>query len=536
MIVAPFRSLPIQSKLRLVILITCSVALTVACIGLFALQFYFFQRDYKRDLAAVAQIIAEMSSGALAAGLPESTRDVLGALKAKPHVVGAFVRVENSRMIYGQFGRLDPELIDETLPAGFQSRAGELIYVHPITDGGEKLGALYLVSDYRSESARLMNVYAGILAAVLATSFLVAMLVSWRLVRVLSDPIKNLAETAGMIASRSDYSLRANKAAEDEIGEFTEVFNHMLEQIQSRDNALRHEIAERTRAEQELQNLHQKLMETSRQAGMAEVATGVLHNVGNVLNSVNVSATVIAERLGSAKTGNLVRATQLLREHNGQLAEFLTNDPKGRVLPSYLADVSDHLARDRTTALTELESLTKNIEHIKDIVAMQQSYARVSGVLETLPVTELIDDALRMNASAFKRHGITVVLEFEPVPPMNIDKHKVLQILINLLRNAKFALEEGSAPDKRLLIAVRHRDEGFVEIAIADNGIGIPPENLTRIFSHGFTTRKHGHGFGLHSGALAAQQMGGRLTAHSEGRGYGATFTLTLPFAAEPQT
>ena len=365
----------------------------------------------------------------------------------------------------------------------------------------------------------------------LALSFLVAVLVSSRLERLICGPIQALADTASRIASRNDYALRATKTAEDEVGQFTDTFNGMLDQIQNRDRALRHEITERVRAEQELQQVHRQLVDASRQAGMAEVATGVLHNVGNVLNSVNVSATLIAEKLGTSRTGNLLRAAGLLSAQNGHLSDFLADDPKGRVLPGYLVEVSEHLAREHDEARTELDLLSKNIEHIKDIVSMQQSYARVSGMIETLAVEGLVEDALQMNAGAFERHRVTVLRDYAAVPPAAIDKHKVLQILVNLLRNAKYAMDDADDSDRTLTVRIRRKDDAFLAIEIADTGIGIPAENLTRIFSHGFTTRKDGHGFGLHSSALAAQEMSGRLTAASPGPGQGATFTLELPIA-----
>jgi C4-dicarboxylate-specific signal transduction histidine kinase len=177
----------------------------------------------------------------------------------------------------------------------------------------------------------------------------------------------------------------------------------------------------------------------------------------------------------------------------------------------------------------EAEGLSKNIAHIKDIVAVQQSYAKVSGVVESLPVTSLVEDALEMNAEAFNRHGIEVVREFAEVPPVQVDKHKVLQILINIFRNAKYAVSESSRRDKMVSVRVSLSKSGCVQIAIADNGIGIAPANLSRIFAHGFTTKKEGHGFGLHSSALAATEIGGSLRAHSDGLGHGATFTLDLP-------
>ncbi len=528
-----FSQIPFRRKLRLVILATCMAALTVASVALFALQFHFYKRDYRRDLAAVAQILAEMSTGAITAGLPESTGDILAALKAKPHVTGAFVRVPDSKTAYGEFGSVPPMLTHTDLPDEFSQFDGELVYVRAITDGPDRVGSLYLVSDYRADSLRLHGLYAGILISVLGTSVLVAALVSVKLERFISEPIHNLAETARGIASRGDYSLRARKSAEDEIGEFADSFNHMLNQIESRDLSLRHEIAERVRAEQELQRVDQQLMDASRHAGMAEVATGVLHNVGNVLNSVNVSATLISEKLGIARTEKLEKAARLLLEHNGSLAEFLTHDPKGKLLPGYLVDAAHHLSNERLGAQEELTLLARNIEHIKEIVSMQQSYASVSGVIEILDLATLIDDAVQMNSGAFDRHGVTLRRDYEPVPPVPVDQHKVLQILINIMRNAKYALDEADPSEKRLTISLRKTDEPAIEIAIADNGVGITEDNLTKVFMHGFTTRKNGHGFGLHSGALAAQQMGGRLTAQSLGLGHGATFTLTLPLPAD---
>jgi len=281
---------------------------------------------------------------------------------------------------------------------------------------------------------------------------------------------------------------------------------------------------------EQLDKLNRQLMSTSRMAGMAEVATGVLHNVGNVLNSVSVSATVVAERLRRSKVAKLQRATAILREKNGNLAEFLTNDPKGKLLPEYLATIAEQMAGEQVRLLDQMDAVGQHIEHIKEIVAMQQSYAKVSGVYEILSLAGLVEDALRMNTAAFERHGITVVRELaENIPQVCVDRHKVLQILINVLRNAKYAMDEQDPPSKRLVVRVGTAGADRVKISIADNGVGIAPENLTRIFNHGFTTKKHGHGFGLHSGANAAKEMGGALMAGSEGLGKGAEFILELP-------
>jgi signal transduction histidine kinase len=275
--------------------------------------------------------------------------------------------------------------------------------------------------------------------------------------------------------------------------------------------------------------LHRRLLAFSRQAGMAEVATGVLHNVGNVLNSAGVSATLAADNVRESRISSLDKTVALLHEHHADLGEFLTNDPKGRLLPEYLSQLAARLKSEQAKQIKELDSLVKHITHIKNIVAMQQSYAKVSGLLELVSPAELVHDALELNAEAFTRQGIEIVRHFEDAPKVIVDKHKVLQILINLLRNGKYALEAAGGRHKRLVVGLGKSGKKRVRIIIQDNGVGIAPENLERIFGHGFTTRKDGHGFGLHNSALAAREMGGSLCAHSDGLGKGATFVLELP-------
>jgi signal transduction histidine kinase len=137
-----------------------------------------------------------------------------------------------------------------------------------------------------------------------------------------------------------------------------------------------------------------------------------------------------------------------------------------------------------------------------------------------------------LNSGALDRHGIQLVREYAEIEPMSIDKHKVLQILVNLVRNAKHSFDGVKEIKKQITLGITKTNDRL-QIAITDNGIGIPPENLLRIFNHGFTTKKNGHGFGLHSGALTARELGGTLTAFSEGTGRGSKFTLEFPITEE---
>ncbi len=529
------RHAPLRTKLRFVILTTCTVALLIACASLFAVQFYFFRKDHYREFKSLTGMIAKATSAATEFNDGPRAEAMLAALGEKAYVRVALIQrqEDNSELArYEQDKRpFDYSELKVSQEEEEKQVGGDVIFAAPIL-GKEKdrVGMLFIVSDYATPANRLISLYLAIFCGVAAASVLIGLLISTKLARVITEPLEHLASTVGKIAGSNDYSLRAEKNAEDEVGAFTDSFNQMLSRIQGRDADLRHEIAERERAEKELQQLHVQLLDASRQAGMAEVATGVLHNVGNVLNSVNVSATIVAEKLNVHRLNNLVRTANLLREQNGHIGDFLTSDPKGQLIPGYLADLSKHLVSERQEALSELDLLTKNIEHIKEIVSMQQNYARVAGVVEQLPPESLVEDALKMTISSLHRHHVEVIRDYEHgCPVVTVERHKTLQILVNLIRNSKHAMDDASPPTKLLTLRIRKNAAGFAVITITDNGIGISENNLTKIFSHGFTTLKDGHGFGLHSAALAAQQMGGKLSAHSDGPGRGASFALELP-------
>jgi signal transduction histidine kinase len=294
----------------------------------------------------------------------------------------------------------------------------------------------------------------------------------------------------------------------------------------------REEAAEAVRKAREQQAAQRQLLENARQAGMAEIATNVLHNVGNVLNSVNVSAELISTRVRDSESAGLARAVKLLDDHAAGLGAYLTSDPRGKLLPGYLRQLAQALAEERQGVLDELAALTKSVKHIKEIVATQQSYAGASSVVEEIQIRDLIEDALRIDTGGLADHQVQVVKEFADVPTLMLDKHRVLLILVNLVSNARHAMKGAPRAGHRITMRVRVVQDQTLQVSVIDNGEGIAPENLTRIFAHGFTTKKDGHGFGLHSCVLAAREMGGTLGAHSDGPGTGATFTLELPLHA----
>jgi ligand-binding sensor domain-containing protein/signal transduction histidine kinase len=303
--------------------------------------------------------------------------------------------------------------------------------------------------------------------------------------------------------------------------------NHQLADANLRlgdtNRQLSEEIAERKRYEQEAQQTNRQLVLASREAGMAEVATSVLHNVGNVLNSVNVSVSVIGSHLRDAKFEALAKIGQLLSEN-----AMVVADEKCRKVPAYLQRASEHFAEQHQAMAKELESLRKNVEHIKDIVQMQQSYSRLRATCEPVNAHDLIEDALRLSGTGLTHRNITVLRQIDRSLTLMIDKPKVLQVIVNLLRNAVHACRDTASHEGTIAISVRERDNQ-VDFEIGDTGVGIAAENLGRLFTQGFTTKRDGHGYGLHSSALAARSMGGSLSARSDGPGKGATFTLCVP-------
>jgi len=308
----------------------------------------------------------------------------------------------------------------------------------------------------------------------------------------------------------------------------------LLEQrVVERTSQLQDQVNAKEQARAELAEAQQRLMELSRAAGMAEVATGVLHNVGNVLNSVNVAADVAESRIRELRVDQMVGAVEMLTEHRQDLAGFLGADPAGQRLLPYLEKLGRHFQRERSGLLEEVRLVRDHVDHIKQIVSTQQNYAKVSGLIEDISLAQLADDALRIAQAGFQRHRVRVEREYQELPPVPADKHKILQILLNLLQNAKEAIKEANPPERAIHLRIRRSSDRRVRIEVRDSGIGLAPESLTRIFAHGFTTKKDGHGFGLHSGALAAKQMGGALWAESEGPGRGATFVLELPSAPD---
>jgi len=305
-------------------------------------------------------------------------------------------------------------------------------------------------------------------------------------------------------------------------------------QLEQANASLTHEVEERKRIQMERESLNRCLLERSRSVGMADVASTVLHNIGNVLNSVNISVDVAKRALTQVPINDVAMIASLLQDHREKLGEFLSEDVQGKQIPSYLAMLAEAVAHNQALVQKELMGLGRNVDHIRQVVDRQVHLARSGRTMwEPLRFQDLMEQALAISRPMLDQQGCEIMERYDDGLEGHCDRHQVLQILVNLVSNAQHAME--AAPDKphrlTLYVGVAPDRPGFVRFEVSDTGVGIAAGHLHRLFTQGFTTRSNGHGIGLHSASLAAKHLGGSLSAHSEGPGCGATFRLDLPLS-----
>jgi len=358
---------------------------------------------------------------------------------------------------------------------------------------------------------------------------------------------------------RGSFSEELRATGNDEIDVLTRQFNSMVQRLAQHDATIRdlnanleRKVEERTlslrllHAELDQRNteletaltdvkqMQSQLVEVAHRAGMTEIATGVLHNVGNVLNSVNVSVSVINDNVRKSKVSSVARVAALMKEHAAAFSAAGAG-PKVERLPEYLALLSDSLAEEQRQVESELSNLLEKVQHIKNIISAQQNYTRRVCFREAIDVHSLIDDLLSMHQAAIVQNRVTVERDFAPLPKITIEKSKLLQVLDNLIKNALESMAATSRESHLLRITSKSVD-GELAISVADSGHGITEERLKCIFRFGFTTKTNGNGFGLHSAAIAMNEMAGAIRVHSPGADQGATFTITLPIKAAAES
>ncbi|MDJ0836878.1 MAG: two-component regulator propeller domain-containing protein [Acidobacteriota bacterium] len=298
--------------------------------------------------------------------------------------------------------------------------------------------------------------------------------------------------------------------------------------VAERTSELRAEIDRHKQTQTDLLAAQSELVQTAHEAGRADIAIGVLHNIGNLLSSVNISAGMIREGYEKSKLDRLSAATSLLSKHLDDLENFIRDNPKGRSLLLYLVKLEKLLKEERSKGLNHVVRLLDKVDVIRNYIMMHQTYVRAGFFEEEVVPADVLEDALLLQAGSIDRHGIKVVKEYEDVPRLRLQKAKLINILINLYKNAREAMEYVPKGKRRLTIRL-YLEEQTVVVAVTDNGSGIKAEHRAKLFSQGFTTKKTGNGFGLHSCANYMREMGGSIHVESDGEGKGAAFFLRFP-------
>ncbi len=335
----------------------------------------------------------------------------------------------------------------------------------------------------------------------LATMWIV---LQWRVIR----PLQKVAQHAERVGKDDDLKARIGLNRSDEIGKLADKFDEMMAS---------------------LADSRSKMQDTAHRAGMAEIASEVLHNVGNAVNSANCSVEILDERLGSSKVNGLDRAATLLRAQSTRAGEFFGQDPRGPKLIDYLLNLNDTLKEEHVQNIAEVARLRDTVRHIRDAIAVQQNYAGRSNFRQEVNLELLIKDALRINEELIHSTEVQVALEIPPLPELQLNKSKMTQVLVNLVRNAVQAMQATPSDNRRLEIKVRRVIDSGVEIEIVDTGTGFDDVTRAKLFTHGFTTKPEGNGFGLHYCANAIREADGHIAAQSDGPGKGATFRIRMP-------
>lgn len=363
----------------------------------------------------------------------------------------------------------------------------------------------------RSISARGQKALFFALASLLGAGFIIILLLIGIMEKTILRPLRQLADHAAMIGEQNDLGVRLAEDRKDEIGILNTKFNTMIEQLSC---------------------ARKSFMDQSYQSGRAEVARNILHSVGNALNGVVTSSILLLEKTQKSCSGDVIKVADLLREQGDGLGRFLTNDSRGKMIPAYLASVGAALEEERRFVLQEAGAMQDKIRGIKEIIARQRSFSQQSRLLESERVEELLEAAIQLSIDQQANSAVSIRREYQTVSVVSVDRHKVLQILLHLINNARSACMKSDRQDKKIVLRIFSSRPDAVVIQIADNGIGLSPGQLASVFQSDSSSKETQQGFGLHYSSLAAKELGGKLTVESDGTGRGATCTLELPCTA----
>lgn len=265
------------------------------------------------------------------------------------------------------------------------------------------------------------------------------------------------------------------------------------------------------------------------QAEVSKVANGLIHNLGNLFNSINISTQALVEVVRDSKIPELLKANRLFLKNLDNIGDYVTKDPAGRYLPEFYRTVGDFLKEDLEKLNTELGDIAEKVAFIKEMISTQQDYAKSETVTRKLALNDVVDRALQIELPSMTKRGIRIEKHYQARYFVYGIKSKVLHVFLNLFKNAKEAMTGSDHEDSFLRIEISELPEHKVQVIVTDNGAGIDVANIDKMFSYGFTTKADGHGFGLYTSAEAMRQLGGSISVESDGPGHGARFRLVFP-------
>ena len=362
----------------------------------------------------------------------------------------------------------------------------------------------------------------GVAVAVLFTRPLV------RSMRVLNEGVTRIS------VGDLDHQIKQEGLVCDELMRLSMAFNDMTaklgasyQQLDEYSRSLEQKVAERTRELKETQTL---LMQQAHEAGMAEMAVGILHNIGNAITPAKVGAALLIARLQKSPIRNYLHDIMARVREVVERDAALPPEEKER-LTEILRLTPETVRAEYDKVIEDVQQIRDKHEHIESIIHLQMRYARLYGDLEDVDVNHLVDDALRMLDDSLRKRSVTVTRNFARVPPVRIEQAKLIQIIVNLLKNGFEAMEE-IAPEERHITISTYLENGTppaVVLAIKDTGVGFSAVVQKQLFVFGYTTKSKGSGFGLHSCANYLIANNGSISAYSEGEGKGAEFVVRLP-------
>jgi signal transduction histidine kinase/ActR/RegA family two-component response regulator len=489
-----FSHLPIRLKLIAMILTACAAAVVLASLGYLVVDYYQTRDELERDLRAQADLILQNSLAALQFDDAKTAGETLNTLASKENIRVACLYQREGHLFagfrqQGEAGSCPPG----ALPEGTRFGSESVQLARDGIDGGKRFGSLVLRSDLAvlARRGRAQLVIVGVL---LVIALGVAVLLSSRLQAIVSDPVIALASTAGEVTRRGDYSLRATRTTDDELGDLVDAFNRMLERIEVRESELsqanedlRREVAERRRAEQERAELLVREREANRLKD--EFLATLSHELRTPLNAILGWTKLL--RANAVPSPSIDRALEKV-ERNAQVQARLIED---------LLEVSRIVSGKLRLDYRPFDLIT------------------------------LCTTAVESMRPAAESRGVTIARHFERTSmPTSGDPDRLQQVIWNLLSNAvKFTPSGG-----RVSIAARRTGDAD-EIVVSDTGIGIDAAFLPNVFetfrqADASTTRAQG---GLGLGLSIVKQLvalhGGEVSAESEGKDRGATFTVRLP-------